>query len=76
MPSTDTEIDIIAADVAADVDLRRELADSHVGEVLDQLDAELVGLGLPDRYTIGVIAPGNNDRMVGVEAFHKIILTD
>ena len=44
MPSTDTEIDIIAADVAADVDLRRELADSHVGEVLDQLDTELVGL--------------------------------
>jgi probable Rubsico expression protein CbbX len=33
----------IAADVPG-IDLRRELADTHVAEVLDQLDSELVGL--------------------------------
>ncbi len=44
MPSTDTEIDTGAAELAENVDLRRELADTHVSEVLDRLDAELVGL--------------------------------
>jgi probable Rubsico expression protein CbbX len=31
-------------DNPAAIDLRRELADTHVGEVLDQLDRELIGL--------------------------------
>ncbi|MGB8276760.1 MAG: CbbX protein [Methylovirgula sp.] len=44
MQSTDTEIDMVAAALAENVDLRRELADTHVGEVLDRLDAELIGL--------------------------------
>ncbi len=44
MPSTDTEIDALASNSEENVDLRRELADTHVGEVLDQLDAELIGL--------------------------------
>ncbi len=34
----------MSAELAGSFDLRRELADSHVGEVLDQLDKELVGL--------------------------------
>jgi probable Rubsico expression protein CbbX len=44
MPTTDTEIDTTASEDPENVDLRRELADTHVAEVLDQLDAELVGL--------------------------------
>jgi len=43
MPS-DTDIDPAAAELAEGIDLRRELADTRVGEVLDRLDAELVGL--------------------------------
>lgn len=35
---------MVAAELAENVDLRRELADTHVGEVLDRLDAELIGL--------------------------------
>jgi probable Rubsico expression protein CbbX len=44
MPTTDTDIDTAAAELAENVDLRRELADTRVGEVLDRLDAELIGL--------------------------------
>ncbi len=44
MQMTDTEIDTVAAELMESVDLRRELADTHVGEVLDQLDRELIGL--------------------------------
>jgi probable Rubsico expression protein CbbX len=43
MPTTDTEIDPVSV-ISENIDLRRELAESHVGEVLDQLDAELIGL--------------------------------
>ncbi|MGO9007836.1 MAG: CbbX protein [Beijerinckiaceae bacterium] len=44
MRSTDTVIDTAAPDLAENIDLRRELADSHVAEVLDKLDRELIGL--------------------------------
>ncbi|MGO9133764.1 MAG: CbbX protein [Methylovirgula sp.] len=44
MSSTETALDAATAELAENVDLRRELADTHVGAVLDQLDAELVGL--------------------------------
>jgi probable Rubsico expression protein CbbX len=44
------------ADVTADgIDLRRELADTHIAEVLDQLDNELVGL-VPVKTRIRQIA--------------------
>lgn len=42
MPSTET--DPAAAELAESIDLRRELADTRVGEVLDRLDAGLIGL--------------------------------
>ncbi len=43
MSAMDTEIDPVSV-ISENIDLRRELAESHVGEVLDQLDTELVGL--------------------------------
>jgi probable Rubsico expression protein CbbX len=44
MQTTETEIDPDAAELAEGVDLRRELSDTRVDEVLNRLDAELVGL--------------------------------
>ena len=44
MRSTDTVIDTAAPDLAENINLRRELANSHVAEVLDKLDRELIGL--------------------------------
>ncbi|MHB8886659.1 MAG: CbbX protein [Methylovirgula sp.] len=44
MQSSDTAIEAIANMTEAGVDLRKELADTHVGEVLDHLDTELIGL--------------------------------
>lgn len=43
MPASDPLVDIVTPDTAG-IDLHRELADTHVGEVLDQLDRELIGL--------------------------------
>ena len=44
MQSTDTAVDAVATMSAEGIDLRQELADTHVGEVLDHLDQELIGL--------------------------------
>ncbi|WP_255564837.1 CbbX protein [Methylovirgula sp. HY1] len=44
MQSSDTAIEAIADMTEAGVDLRQELADTHVGEVLEHLDTELIGL--------------------------------
>jgi probable Rubsico expression protein CbbX len=44
MPSTEKMIEPASLEAIGNVDLQRELADTHVGEVLDQLDAELIGL--------------------------------
>ena len=55
MSSTDTVIEATAADPHAAIDLRKELSDTHVGEVLDLLDNELVGL-VPVKTRIRQIA--------------------
>jgi len=44
MQAPDTMIDALADVSAEGIDLRRELADTRIAEVLDQLDNELVGL--------------------------------
>ena len=44
MQSSETAMEAVANMTEASVDLRRELAETHVGDVLDKLDRELAGL--------------------------------